>query len=217
MSFFIERARQLLHKDTVKVITPTLEHEGDPGWQGTESYKYKEWVSPDGRNSIFVLICGGPEYVGTYIKDISLSATGELSGGELMRVQAVTKQNSQEIEYNVYLDAITEKDTSWCITHINYFFHDNGAMHTPHSWAYPMKTSTYKNLSDQQFRKLCIAEKRAAGIHHMSEIPPEIDIEKTVATFMDQIRRLDFSKPKLIPKQSLILNSTPTPGAAEGT
>ena len=211
MSFLIERARKFFSVNTEKAIAPTLEHERESGWQGSESFKYKEWYSPDGKRRITITVCGGPEYDGTYMKDIHLSAMGELSGGEMMRVQAVTEPNSDKTTYNVYLDAITEKDDgSWCLTDIAYFHHDNGSMHKPFSWSYPMKRDEYESLSDEEFKERCIASMKAEGIYHMSEIFPEIDIEATVVSFMDQIKRLDFSKPILVPKQpSIAENSAP--------
>lgn len=210
MSFLIERVRRLLGKDNEKALATSVEPESESGWQGSESFKYKEWYSPDGKRRITVTICGGPEYEGTYMKDIYLNAIGEISGGEMMRVQAVAKPNSQETEYNVYLDAITEKEDGWCLTDIAYFSHDNGTMHVPFSWSRPMKRGKYENLSDEEFRELCIREMRAEGIYHMSEILPEIDIKATVVAFKNQIQKLDFSKPILIPKQpSISDNSAP--------
>lgn len=209
MSFLFERARRLLGGNNEKSITPTLEHDGESGWQGSESFKYKEWYSSDGKRRITVTVCGGPEYGETYMKDIHLSSMGELSGGEMMRVQAVTEPNSDKTEYNVYLDAITENaDGSWCLTGICYFHHDNGTMHKPASWSYPMKRGKHEDLSDEEFRERCITAMRAEGIYHMSEILPEIDIEATVVAFMDQIKRLDFTKPPLIPKQPSISNTS---------
>ena len=205
MSFLIENVRRLIGKNNEKFLATTLEHEGESGWQGSESFKYKEWYSPDGKRQITVTVCGGPKYGGTYMKDIYLRAIGELSGGEMMRVQAVTEPNSDKTKYNVYFDAITENaDGGWCLTHVCYFHHDNGTMHKPGSWSYPMKTGKHKDLSDEEFRKRCIAAKKAEGVYHMSEILPEIDIEATVIAFMDQIKRLDLTKPSLISKQPSI-------------
>ncbi len=206
MSFLIEIARNFFGGNDNKAIVATSKREGESDWQGSESFKYKEWNSPDGKRTVITTICGGDEYGGTFMKDIRLIAKNEEgSFGEMMRVQVVTEPNSEETKYNVYLDAITEKGNGdYFLTDIAYFHEDNGVMHKPFSWSYPTQTEEGENFSEQ------IAEARAAGIHHMSEILPEIDIEATVVSFINQIDRLDFSKPILVPKQPpLTENSAP--------
>jgi hypothetical protein len=200
MSSLIELAKQLLKTHNAKIIVGKIGHSEEADWQGSDGYKYKEWQSKDGKRLISMSICDGPNYNNIRIKDILLNAIcGGPSRIEMMRVQEINEPDSKNAKYNVYLDAITEKeDGSWCLTNIAYFDEDNGKMQEPSSWSNPLRKNELKDLSDYEFRKQYIASMKTEGIYHMNEILPEIDIEATVAAFMDQIRKLNFSKPILL-------------------
>lgn len=203
MRYLRDAKRAIFGGNKERAMSVPLEHDGESGWQGSESFKYKEWYNPEGTRRIIVTICGGPEYGGTWMIDIHLMAVGEVKGGEMMRVQAVTEPNSEKTEYNVYLDAVNDNQGGWVTNHEVYFWHDGGKKHECFSWGgTPMQRgSEYEHLTTEQYNELCKEEARKEGIYHVSELPPEIDIEETFALFMDQIQRQDFSKPVLVPKQ----------------
>jgi len=208
MTLLIEGAKKLLARKNRHALVPTFEFQGESGWQDSESNWYREWCSPDGKHRIFVVACGGPEYGGIFMQDIHLRVKGEMASGEMMRVQAVSSPDRPGTKYNVYLDVIDETEKMLRLSHIAYFWDNGGRASPPHAWKFIMKREEDGHLSDEEFRQLRVDDLKKSGIHHSSEVLPEINIKATVDAFLEQIRKHDFSKLQLVPKYSGIKEQT---------
>jgi hypothetical protein len=196
MSAFVEQVDQIFHHSDEE-IDVILQNGEVTDWKGSKKFKRKEWMSPDGRKKITVSLCGGPEYAGTYMRDVHLYAlVGEVSFAKLMGVKAITRIDSPVINYNVYLDAMAKysevmildegEQDGWCLANIAYRTADNGLMTPVSALLFP----------DQAY----LSGMRTKGFYTLNEMPGDIDVEATVVSFMNQIEESDFSGAVLIEK-----------------
>lgn len=197
MGSLVERFRNAISKRTTAISQSGSENHGN---QDSEGSRYREWSSPDGKRKIIYTVCSGPRYEGRVMEDVHLLVIGGTGTAEMMRVQ-VTQNPDSEPEYNVYLDAIQERDGFWVLAGIDYFQSNDGIRKEVSGWSRFIRGHKYPYLSEEEFKQLAIAELKREGVFDISEIPEEIDTKATVEAFMAKVLNGDFSRPELISKQ----------------
>ena len=163
---------------------------------------FKQWTSPDGTRQIDIYESDGLKCGGTGVKTVGLSAIAKIGGGKIMAVQEVIHPDGA-VEWNVHLDVTTDREEGeWpTVASAMYSTSDGGKLYLPHPSSAPMKLGQYEKMSDEDFERLYRAEKAKNGIRHASELPEYIDVEVTIALFIDQISRNDLSRPVLVKRE----------------
>lgn len=206
MSLFIEALAGLLRRpdqgQSVVKHFPNFPDLQVTNSQESDTFFYRQWITPDGRRRIDFSDRCGPEYGDIHMRELSIQFVGDYGGGLIMGVQISTEPNPANTDSRVFLNAIDTDSEVLRLTHVNYTTQLGGFMSPTRGHSHPQPKPNHSNLSAKEFVSACIQELTTSGIRTQDSLPQQIDVDATAQAFVDQIlNHQDFyTQPVLIPK-----------------
>jgi hypothetical protein len=182
MNSLLERAKNAFNRADVKTATVMTRLREESGWEHGEHRMSKQWVNFEGKTKVIVAISTLNRVPK---KNIYIFHAGHDQNTEIVRIQGIGKPLTPQVNYNIYLKTMKKHEDTWHKVDATYYWWDKGRLSTEN-----------RSIPTE---KMPIAMMSALPLHE--ELPQVIDIDATVAGFLEQLPTQNFELPILVPKE----------------